>query len=1216
MKKLKLFCIASLLIVFSINSFSAVILTENFTDGPGTYTSGNYTFDSGNTWELVNITGTTDVRYQLNVDAYIISPSVNTVGTISFQYKEGDSGGGTFIVSKSIDGGAFTEIESQAFAGTSFSTFTYDLNDINNNIRIKVSANAGSQLIIDNFEITDYVPGNELITNTPSLSGFNYFEGEGPSTSKFFELSGVLLTGYPGNIFVTAPTNYEVSLNNSTFTNSVNVAFSSATLSTTTIYVRLKSGLGIGTYNQNISITGGGADDIYLSCLGSVTEMPPPAVYVAPSSLAGFSYVFGTGPSNVQTYQLYGNYLIDYPNSISVNAPSHYEISLDNSTFTSSLSVPYDNLNLPSTTIYVRLKSGLSVGIYNSENITNISSSYGTKTVNCSGTVEDLPPDPSLYVTPSTISGLDYIAGSGPSTPQSYLINGVNLTGFPSNISVTAPTNYEVSLSYSSGYNTSLSIPYSSATLSATTIYVRLKSGLSVGDYNAEIITNSGGGATTVNVTCNGTVEDIPPPALVITPLTLNGFTYIEGNGPSNYQSYSISGTYLTGYPDDITISAPTNYEVSLSSGSGYSTSLNIPFTSTNLSNTTIYVRLKSGLSIGTYNSETITNAGGGATTVNVTCSGNVTDVPPPTLSASPTNLSGFTYTEGNGPSAAQSYSLSGSYLTGFPGNITISAPINYEISLSSGSGYTNSLNFPYSSADLSPTTVYVRLKSGLAVGTYNSEFITNSGGGATDADVACNGSVSAVSSDPCLEEDFSGFSAGTHASPNSTDVAGLLDSYTQTSGWAGLKVYQAGGEIKLGSSSAVGYIITPTIDLSAGGTLEFDYAKWTSDNSMVQLFHASDGINFVQIGSDISTTDDFQAHSVEISGGTALSKIKIAGTDRIYLDNIVVYCGGAPSTPILSASPTTLSEFNYIEESGPSNEQNFNLIGSDLDGSDVSITPSTNYEVSLSAISGYQSTPLVLSSYDGSSTTIYVRLKSGLLSGFYNSEIIEITGGGADAISITCNGSVDELPEPTLNITSGTFETFSYIEGFGPSDEQILVFYGTDLDGSDLTITPSANLEISETTGTGFISSPIVLSSYDGSFTNIYVRLIADLTYGTYNTESIVINGAGISETAIPCSGIVDENVFVNEISTSINTEIYPNPVLNIAHLKIENWNTNILYVEIYDLLGKQIYQSQINLVKGYTEETINLSKYHSGIYLIRLSDGQTIKNLRIEKQ
>ncbi|MBA3972574.1 MAG: hypothetical protein H0X46_10645, partial [Bacteroidetes bacterium] len=161
------------------------------------------------------------------------------------------------------------------------------------------------------------------------------------------------------------------------------------------------------------------------------------------------------------------------------------------------------------------------------------------------------------------------------------------------------------------------------ATLAATPIYVRLKSGLSAGTYNSEIVSNAGGGATTADVTCNGNVT-IPPPTLVVSPTALSGFTYGFGNGPSTSQSYTLSGSNLTGAPGTITITGSTNYEISTDNVT-FNSSLTVPYGSATLTATTVYVRLKVGLSSGTYNGETISNAGGGATTVNVTCNGIVT---------------------------------------------------------------------------------------------------------------------------------------------------------------------------------------------------------------------------------------------------------------------------------------------------------------------------------------------------------------------------------------------------------------------------------------------------------------------------------------------------------------------------------------------------------------------------------------------------------------
>lgn len=112
---------------------------------------------------------------------------------------------------------------------------------------------------------------------------------------------------------------------------------------------------------------------------------------------------------------------------------------------------------------------------------------------------------PKLTVTPTTITGLNYPVGSGPSEAQSFSVSGVGLTG---NVTITAPTNFEVSkTSATSGFASSVSLTPSSGTISATTIWVRLASGKAQGTYGPSNVTISGGSATALNVSVTGVVS-------------------------------------------------------------------------------------------------------------------------------------------------------------------------------------------------------------------------------------------------------------------------------------------------------------------------------------------------------------------------------------------------------------------------------------------------------------------------------------------------------------------------------------------------------------------------------------------------------------------------------------------------------------------------------------------------------------------------------------
>ncbi len=140
--------------------------------------------------------------------------------------------------------------------------------------------------------------------------------------------------------------------------------------------------------------------------------------------------------------------------------------------------------------------------------------------------------------------------------------------------------------------------------------------------------------------------EEIIPedPTIIVSPSALTGFTYVQGNGPSAEQTFVVSGENLTA---GIIITASANYEISLTTGAGYTSPLTLTPTTGSVSETTIFVRLKAGLAAGNYNDEIISLTSTGATDQSVTCSGTVSTPPPPdapvALTATDVTTTGFT---------------------------------------------------------------------------------------------------------------------------------------------------------------------------------------------------------------------------------------------------------------------------------------------------------------------------------------------------------------------------------------------------------------------------------------------------------------------------------------------------------------------------------------------------------------------------------------------
>ena len=193
----------------------------------------------------------------------------------------------------------------------------------------------------------------------------------------------------------------------------------------------------------------------------------------------------------------------------------------------------------------------------------------------------------------NAVTGLNYFFGNGPSTEKDFSVSGLNLTA---DIVITAPQDFEVSLTSGSGFGASVAISPSSGTVASTMIYVRLQSGLSVNSYTGDVSLTSTG-ATNKTVTLSGQVNPADPQFYYTE--FLNNFTYtVVSGGPSSEQDFTVRGLFLT---ENLIVTAPANFEVSLTSGTGFSSSVSINPISGTIDDTTIYIRLVAGLSEGNY---------------------------------------------------------------------------------------------------------------------------------------------------------------------------------------------------------------------------------------------------------------------------------------------------------------------------------------------------------------------------------------------------------------------------------------------------------------------------------------------------------------------------------------------------------------------------------------------------------------------------------------
>lgn len=180
--------------------------------------------------------------------------------------------------------------------------------------------------------------------------------------------------------------------------------------------------------------------------------------------------------------------------------------------------------------------------------------------------------------------------------------------------------------------------------------------------------------------------------------------------------------------------------------------------------------------------------------------------------------------------------------------------------------------------------------------------------------------SVAAISQTVIIAEDFASAANG-----NNTTTTG------SNSPWAGspdfpdagnVKVYQAGGAIKLGSGSSVGIITSKQVDLSVDGgnfTVTFDVKGWTTVEGGITV--TATGLPPQTVTYNQTSTGTFENITLSFGGGAANSTITFETTSkRAFLDNIAV-----TTLPIvLGVTDLSAIQNNFVKNTSVTNEINF----------------------------------------------------------------------------------------------------------------------------------------------------------------------------------------------------------------------------------------------------------------------------------------------------
>jgi hypothetical protein len=321
----------------------------------------------------------------------------------------------------------------------------------------------------------------------------------------------------------------------------------------TVVHIRWVYYISSGTANSRDRIR---LDNINIAADGPTITSP------SPTSLVGFTTSDGI-PSSSQTFTISG---VSLTSNLVVTAPTNFEVREQNvGDFGSSVSFAPASGTVSEKTIEVRIAATAPVGEVTGD-VTISSTGATSRTVSLSGIV-NVGSSPFIQVSSESLSNFGLTTVGSSSSAASFTVEGLNLT---SDVLVTAPTGFQVSLLENSGFGETVNLDRDGTTLlgEPVTVFVRFTPQTASGAVTGNVQLTATD-ATTQNVAVSGTAL-AQAATTQVTDLTFTNvgagtlsLEWVNGNGnktivlarqsnavnadPVNGTSYTANSTFLSG---------------------------------------------------------------------------------------------------------------------------------------------------------------------------------------------------------------------------------------------------------------------------------------------------------------------------------------------------------------------------------------------------------------------------------------------------------------------------------------------------------------------------------------------------------------------------------------------------------------------------------------------------------------------------------------------
>ena len=428
-------------------------------------------------------------------------------------------------------------------------------------------------------------------------------------------------------------------------------------------------------------------------------------------------------------------------------------------------------------------------------------------------------------------------------------------------------------------------------------------------------------------------------------------------------------------------------------------------------------------------------------------------------LIVTPSVLQGFTYEQGEGPSAAQSFTVSGEYLTS---TVVITANEYFEVSDAEDGLYANTLTLNTTDGLLGTTSVYVRMMAGLSLGAYSTALSVVSGDDALAVNLSGNVTISNMVATPTFTPE-----AGTY-----------MDAQTVT--------------IECATEGATLHYTTDGTDPTEESPVYNGPITVNTDMTLKAM-----GVKANWLNSDIASATYVIRTPITIAEARMLNNDEYATVAGVvtYHDNRNVYIQDATAGIVLYLNNNTVPEaltvgdlviaygkksvYNgLVELTGINGNNELELMivlpGNELplatktiaeileDYQGANMLQATRISIEEAVVESINNSGNSLISQNGSQINIY---RMPVVEGLAVGDIISFVGvvgchnapqmliGSADDITVTHN--------PAMTTTPASLSGFQYIVNNGPSEDQALTVSGQYLE-NEILITPSGDFEIS----------------------------------------------------------------------------------------------------------------------------------------------------------